>query len=165
MQPKQGNGATMMQEIGTSFHYLNRGTWATHVQLASLAFMLESPQLLCAKPPKSPHLRPSSGLWNPNHLRPLHVGDDFLGHPNGLVPTPLLLHLPNLVCNHLAISLLLDDIGVALGLVLAVGLGVDEGALDCGLQFLLCALVHLLDKLRAFVELVPLFMTLVASHG
>jgi hypothetical protein len=30
------------------------------------------------------------------------------------------------VCNHLAISLLLDDIGVALGLVLAVGLGVHE---------------------------------------
>jgi hypothetical protein len=34
------------------------------------------------------------------------------------------------VCNHLAICLLLDDVGVALGLVLAVGLGVDEGALD-----------------------------------
>jgi hypothetical protein len=65
-------------------------------------------------------------------LRPFHVGDDFLGHPNGLVPTPLLLHLPNFVCNHLAISLLLDDIGVALGSFLAVGLGVDEGALDGG---------------------------------
>jgi hypothetical protein len=37
MQPKQGNGATMIHEIGVSFHYLNRGTWATHVQLASLA--------------------------------------------------------------------------------------------------------------------------------
>jgi hypothetical protein len=36
-----------------------------------------------------------------------------------------------------------------------VGLGVDEGALDGGLQLLLLALVHLLDKLRAFVELVP----------
>jgi hypothetical protein len=59
-------------------------------------------------------------------LRPLHVDDDFLGHPNGLVPTPLLLHLANLVCNHLAISLLLDDVGVSLGLVLVVGLGVDE---------------------------------------
>jgi hypothetical protein len=55
MQPKQGNGATMLQEIGTSFHYLNRGTWATHVQLASLASRLVSSQLLCAKPPKSPH--------------------------------------------------------------------------------------------------------------
>jgi hypothetical protein len=97
----------MIQEIGTSFHYLNRGTWATHVQLPSLASRLESSQLLCAKPPKSPLTRPSSGIWNPNHLRPLHVDDDFLGHPNGLVPTPLLLHLPNLVCNHLAISLLL----------------------------------------------------------
>jgi hypothetical protein len=58
---------------------------------------------------------------------PLHVDDDFLGHPNGLVPTSLLLHLPNLVCNHLAISLLLDDVSVALGLVLVIGLGVDEG--------------------------------------
>jgi hypothetical protein len=82
-----------------------------------------------------------------------------------LVPTPLLLHLPNLVCNHLAISLLLDDVGVSLGLVLAVGLSVDEGALDGGVQLLLCALVHLLDKLRAFLELVPFSMTLVASHG
>jgi hypothetical protein len=59
MQPKQGNGATMIQEIGTSFHYLNRRTWATHVQLASLAFRLESSHLLCAKPPKSLHSRPS----------------------------------------------------------------------------------------------------------
>jgi hypothetical protein len=54
MQPKQGNEATKIHEIGSSFHYLNRGTWATHVQLASLAFRLESSQLLCAKPPKSP---------------------------------------------------------------------------------------------------------------
>jgi hypothetical protein len=46
-----------------------------------------------------------------------------------------------------------------------VGLGVDEGALDGGLQLLLCALVHLLDKLRAFVERVPFSMTLVASHS
>jgi hypothetical protein len=116
----------MIHEMSSSFHYLNRGPWATHVQLTSLASRLESSQLLCAKPPKSPHSRPSSGLRNPNHLRPLHVDDDFLGHPNGLVPTPLLLHLPNLVRNHLSISLLLDDVGVALGPVLAVGLGVDE---------------------------------------
>jgi hypothetical protein len=80
MQPKQGNGATMIQEIGTSFHYLNRETWATHVQFASLAYRLESSHLDCAKPPKSPCLWPSNGLWNPNHLRPLHVDDDFLGH-------------------------------------------------------------------------------------
>jgi hypothetical protein len=123
----------MMQEIGTSFHYLNRGSWATHVQFASLAYRLEPSHLDCAKPPKSPRSWPSSGLRNPNHLRPLHVGDDFLGHPNGLVPTPLLLHLPNLVSNHLAICLLLDDVGVAICLVLAVGLGVDDGALDGGL--------------------------------
>jgi hypothetical protein len=48
MQPKQANGATMMQEIGTSFHYLNRGTWATHVQFASLASRLESSHLDCS---------------------------------------------------------------------------------------------------------------------
>jgi hypothetical protein len=69
------------------------------------------------------------------------------------------------VCNHLAVCLLLDDVGVAIGLVLAVGLGLDEGPLDGRLQLFLCALVHLLDKLRAFVEPVPFSMTLVASHG
>jgi hypothetical protein len=42
MQPKQGNGATMIHKIGSNFHYLNRATWATHVQLASLAYRLES---------------------------------------------------------------------------------------------------------------------------
>jgi hypothetical protein len=94
--------------------------------------MLEYSHLDCAKPPKSRLSWPSSGLWNPNHLRSLHVDVDFLGHPNVLVPTPLLLHLPNLVCSHRAISLILDDIGVALGLVLVAGLGVDEGALDGG---------------------------------
>jgi hypothetical protein len=71
----------MIYEIGSSFHYLNRGTWATHVQLASLAFRLEPSQLLCAKPPKSPISWPSCGLLNPNYLRPLHVDDDFLRHP------------------------------------------------------------------------------------
>jgi hypothetical protein len=54
MQPKQGNGATMTQELGTSFHYLIWGTWATHVQFASLAYRIESSHLDCAKPPKSP---------------------------------------------------------------------------------------------------------------
>jgi hypothetical protein len=38
------------------------------------------------------------------------------------------------VCNHLAISLIYD-VEVALGLVLAVTLGVDEGALDGGVLF------------------------------
>jgi hypothetical protein len=71
----------------------------------------------------------------PKPFEALHVDDVFLGHPNGLVPTPLLPHLPNLVCNHLAISLLLDDVGVTLGLVLTVGLGVDEGALMVGFNF------------------------------
>jgi hypothetical protein len=120
MQPQQGNRATMIQEMGTSFHYLNRRTWAIHVRLASLASRLKSSHLDCAKPPKSPLTWPSRGFCNPNHLSPLHVDDDFLWHPNGLVPTPLLLHLPNLVCNHLVISLILDDVGVALSLGLHV---------------------------------------------
>ena len=60
---------------------------------------------------------------------PLHVGDDFLGHPNGVVPTPILL--PNLLSNHLTIALLLDHIGSAIAFVPPVGLGVDERTLDC----------------------------------
>ena len=59
---------------------------------------------------------------------PLHVGDDFLGHPNGVVPTPILL--PNLLSNHLAIALLLDHIGGAFALVFPVRHGVDERTLD-----------------------------------
>jgi hypothetical protein len=46
-----------------------------------------------------------------------------------------------------------------------VGLGVDERALDGGVHLLLLAHVHILDKLKAFVELVPFSMTLVSSHG
>jgi hypothetical protein len=44
------------------------------------------------------------------------------------------------VCNHLAISLLLDDIGVALGFILAVGLGLDEELLMVGFNFFLAPL-------------------------
>ena len=62
----------------------------------------------------------SSLLWNPHHLRPLHVGDDFLRHPNRVVPTLILL--PNLVRNHFAIVLLLDHIGGAFALVRPVGM-------------------------------------------
>jgi hypothetical protein len=54
MQPKQGNGATTIHELGSSVHYINRGTWATHVQSVSLASRLQPSQLLCVKPPKSP---------------------------------------------------------------------------------------------------------------
>ena len=62
-------------------------------------------------------------------MRPLHVSDDFFGHPNGAVPTPFLL--PNLVSNHLTIGLLFDHIGGAIAFVPLVGLGVDEKTLDC----------------------------------
>jgi hypothetical protein len=59
MQPKQGNEATMVHEISSSFHYLNRGSWATHVQFASLAYRLESSHLDCAKP--QPGVRTKDG--------------------------------------------------------------------------------------------------------
>ena len=64
-------------------------------------------------------------------MRPLHIDDDILGHPNGTVPTLFLL--PNLVSNHLAICFLLDHIGGAIALVPLVGLGVDERTFNCKL--------------------------------
>ena len=64
-------------------------------------------------------------------MRPLHIGDDVLGHPNGVVPTPFLLS--NLVSNHLTIGLLFYHIGGAIAFVPPVGLGVDERTLDCEL--------------------------------
>ena len=67
-------------------------------------------------------------------MRPVHIGDDFLGHPNEPVPTLFLLS--NLVSNHLAIGLLFDHIGGAIAFVPPVGLGVDERTLDCELFFL-----------------------------
>ena len=60
---------------------------------------------------------------------PLHIGDDILGHPNVVIPTPFLL--PNLVSDHLTIDFLLDYIGAAIVFVPPVGLGVDERTLDC----------------------------------
>ena len=90
-------------------------------------------------------------------MRPLHVGDDFLGYPNGAVPTPILL--PNLVSNHFAIVLLLDHVDGAFALVLPVGLGVDERTLDC--EFLLILLIwKLLPWLRTLVGLVAFFVVL-----
>ena len=68
-------------------------------------------------------------------MRPLHIGDDVLGHPNGVIPTPFLL--PNLVSNHLAIGFLLDHIGGAIAFVSPVGLGVDERTFDYELLLIL----------------------------
>ena len=68
-------------------------------------------------------------------MRPLQVGDDVPGHPNGVVPTPFLL--PNFVSNHLAICILFDYIGGAIAFVPPVGLGVDERTLDCELLLVL----------------------------
>ena len=90
-------------------------------------------------------------------MRPLHIGDDILRNPNGVIPTPFLL--PNLVSNHLAIDFLLDHIGGAITLVPPVGLGVDERTLDC--EFLLVLLIRkLLLWLRALVELVAFMVAL-----
>ena len=68
-------------------------------------------------------------------MRPFHIGDDILGQPNGVIPTPFLL--PNLMSNHLAIGFLLDYIGGAIAFVSLVGLGVDERTLDCELLLVL----------------------------
>ena len=90
-------------------------------------------------------------------MRPLHIGDNVLGHPNGVVPTPFLL--PNLVRNHLAIGLLFDHIGCAIAFVPPVGLGVDERTLDCELLFVLL-IRKLLLWLRTLVGLVAFFVAL-----
>ena len=84
-------------------------------------------------------------------MRPLHIGDDVLKHPNGVVPTPFLL--PNFVSNHLAICLLFDYIGGAITFVPLVGLGVDERTLDCELLFVLL-IRKILPWLRTLVGLV-----------
>jgi hypothetical protein len=42
MQPKQGNGATMIHEIGSGFHYLNQGTLAWLVGLNLHIFFVQS---------------------------------------------------------------------------------------------------------------------------
>ena len=95
-------------------------------------------------------------------MRPLHVGDDVLGHPNGVVPTLFLL--PNLVSNHLAIGLPFNHIGGSITFVPPVGFGVDERTLDC--ELLLVLLIQkLLPWLRALVGLVAFFVALEASHG
>ena len=90
-------------------------------------------------------------------MRPLHIGDDILGHPNGVISTPFLL--PNLVSNHLAIDFLLDHIGGVIAFVPPVGLGVDERTLDC--EFLLVLLIrkHLLWLIE-LIGLVGFFMAL-----
>ena len=84
------------------------GTWATNVQVVSLASLAWTFTSTC-KPsiqiPRS-HSWASSLIWNPHYLRPLHIGDDFLGHPNGAVPTPILFL--NLVSNHFVIVLFLS---------------------------------------------------------
>ena len=80
-------------------------------------------------------------------MRPLYIGDDILGHPNGVIPTPLLL--PNLVSNHLAICLLFNHIGGAMTFVPPVGLGVDERTLDYELLLWLRTLVGVVAFMMA----------------
>ena len=90
-------------------------------------------------------------------MRPLHISDDIIWHPNGVIPTPFLL--PNLVSNHLAICFLLDHIGGAIALVPPVGLGVDERTLDC--EFLFVLLIRkFFPWLRTLVGLVAFLIAL-----
>ena len=90
-------------------------------------------------------------------MRPLHIDDDILGHPNGAVPTSFLL--PNLVSNHLAIGFLLNHIGGAIAFVPPVGLGIYERTLDY--KLLLVLLIRkLLPWLRAIVGFVAFFVAL-----
>ena len=90
-------------------------------------------------------------------MRPLHIGDDILSHPNGVIPTPFLL--PNLVSNHLAICFLLDYIGGAIVFFPPVGLGIDERTFDC--KLLLVLLIRkLLPWLRTLVGFVAFFVAL-----
>ena len=90
-------------------------------------------------------------------MRPLHIGDDILGHPNGVIPTPFLLS--NLVSNHLTICLLFDHIGSAMAFVPPVWLGLDEKTFDY--EFFLVLLIRkLLLWLRALVGLVAFLRAL-----
>ena len=88
-------------------------------------------------------------------MRPLHIGDDILGHLNGVNS-----FLASQSCeHHLAIGFLLDHIGGDIALVPPVGLGVDDRTLDC--ELLLILLIRkLLLWLRAIVGLVAFMMAL-----
>jgi len=90
-------------------------------------------------------------------LRLLHVGDDFLGHPNGEVLTPFILL--NLVSNHFVFALLFYHIDGAFAFVLLVGIGVDERTLD-GKILLVLLIWKLFLWLRAFIGLAAFLMTL-----
>ena len=90
-------------------------------------------------------------------MRSLHIGDDVLRHPNGVIPTPFLL--PNLVSNHLAIDSLCDHIEGAIAFVPSVGVGVDERTFDC--EILLVPLIRkLLSWLSTLVGLMAFFVAL-----
>ena len=90
-------------------------------------------------------------------MRSLHIGDDFFGHPNRVIPTLFLL--PNFVSNHHAICYLFDHIGGAMTLVPPVGLGVDERTLDCGLLLVLL-IRKLLSWFKTLVGRVAFMMAL-----
>ena len=90
-------------------------------------------------------------------MRPLQLGDDVLGHPNGVVSTPFIL--PNLMSNHLVIGLLFDHIEGAIAIVPPVGHGVDERTLDWELLFV-PIMWKLLPWLRTLIGLVAFFVAL-----
>ena len=95
-------------------------------------------------------------------MEPLHVGDDFFGHPNGLVPPPILS--PSHICDHLAIIVLIELVVIDLGLDLLVRLGVDIASLVgevCHLLVLFSLLLYLL----ALEVLVFFLMAFDPRHG
>ena len=93
----------------------------------------------------------------PTPFEALHIGDDFLRHPNGAVLTSFFI--PYLVSNHLAIGLLFYHIGDAIAFVPPVGLVVDERTLNCEL-ILVLIIRKLLPWLRTLVGLVAFFVAL-----
>ena len=147
----------------TSFTFIC-GIWQQMSNLVNLDSQLDSSHHLVSQVSKSPIVdsQASSILWNPHHLHPLHVGDDFLGHPNGAASTPNLL--PNLVSNHLTTAFLLDGIGGAFAFVPLIELFVDERTLD-GEILPVLLIQNLLLGFRALLGLVAILMAREASHG
>ena len=127
-----------MIELKSSYHYLmgDLGNKCPRCKLGFFSLNSSSSRYPSLQIPQS-HSWASSLLWNPHYLRPLHISDDILGHPNRVIPTPF---FPNLVSNHLAIGFFLDHIRGAIAFVPPFGLGVDERTLDC--EFLLILLIR-----------------------
>ena len=127
-----------MLELKSSYHYFmgDLGNICPSCELSFFGLNISTCELSLQI--SRSHSWASSLLWNPHHLRPIHIDDDILGHPNGAVPTLL---------------------GGAIAFVPPVRLGVDERTLDCKLLLILL-IRKLLPWLRALVRLVAFFVAL-----